>query len=214
MESKMARRRLAQVSTRLTMAAILVIPFAWSAAAGRAQEKTEGTEADSQAIKQVFAQWYEAFSRHDAHAASMTFSEDADFTNMGGVHSHGQKEVEDRLARLFAGNLKAAKRTDMVKSIRYFSPDLAEVDADTVIHGNAARRRFGSAAAQRADGRHHDEAEWALVHQRVPRSGVSGGRRIGSGALRARQDLHRGGRGAEDTKPSESSLPEGGRYKS
>lgn len=133
----MGRTGLAKSSARLATAAMvaLAVMIVSSAPVARAQEKSEGSEADSQAIKQVFAEWYEAFSRHDAHAASMTFSEDADFTNMGGVHSQGRKEVEDRLARLFAGNLKAAKRTDLVKSVRYFSPDLAEVDADTVITG-------------------------------------------------------------------------------
>lgn len=119
------------------MVALLVA--CWFAAAGRATGsppgQAQGSEADSKAIKEVFAEWYGAFSRHDAHAASMTFAEDADFTNMGGVHSHGRKEVEERLARLFAGNLKAARRTDMVKSIRFVTPEIAEVDADTVITG-------------------------------------------------------------------------------
>ena len=113
----------------------------------RAQGQATGTEADSKAIKEVFAEFYEAFSRHDAHAASMTFAEDADFTNMGGVHSHGRKEVEERLARLFAGNLKAARRTDIVKSIRFVTPEIAEVDADTVITGTL--RADGSEVAPR-----------------------------------------------------------------
>jgi uncharacterized protein (TIGR02246 family) len=140
----MGRRRLslarATVMAAVSAAALIFIisAAALSAAAWEpspAQEQATGTEADSKAIKEAFAEFYEAFSRHDAHAASMTFAEDADFTNMGGVHSHGRKEVEERLARLFAGNLKAARRTDMVKSIRFVTPEIAEVDADTVITG-------------------------------------------------------------------------------
>ncbi|PYU25602.1 MAG: hypothetical protein DMG30_04830 [Acidobacteria bacterium] len=110
----------------------------FSLAGSRAQEQAQSSEADSKAIKQVFAVFYESFSRHDAHAAAMTFAEDADFTNMRGVHNHGRKEIEAWLAMLFAGNLKAARRTDIVKSIRFAAPEIAEVDADTVITGTKA----------------------------------------------------------------------------
>jgi uncharacterized protein (TIGR02246 family) len=104
----------------------------------RAQQQAQGNDGDSKAIKQVFAEFYESFSRHDAHAAAMTFAEDADFTNMGGNHDHGRKAIEDHLARLFTGNLKDARRTDIVKNIRFISPEVAEVDADTVITGTKA----------------------------------------------------------------------------
>ena len=120
------------------LALLVLSPSAASRAASRPQDQALGTEADSQAIKQVFAEFYESFSRHDAHAAAMTFAEDADFTNMGGVHNHGRKEIEEHLARLFAGNLKDARRTDIVKSIRFLTPNLASVDADTVISGTKA----------------------------------------------------------------------------
>jgi uncharacterized protein (TIGR02246 family) len=116
-------------------------------AAPPAQGRAQDTEADSRAIKQVFAEWYEAFTRHDAHAAAMTFAEDADFTNMGGVHDHGRKEIEAHLTRIFAGNLKDARRTDMVRSIRYINPKIAEVDADTIITGTL--RADGSQGAPR-----------------------------------------------------------------
>jgi uncharacterized protein (TIGR02246 family) len=115
--------------------ALIVVLFG---AASRAQGQAQGGEADSKAIKQVYAEWYEAFSRHDAHAAAMTFTEDADFTNMRGVHNHGRKEIEAHLATIFAGALGSARRTDTVRNIRFFSPELAEVDADTVISGTKA----------------------------------------------------------------------------
>ena len=137
----MAQKRFAQIRGGLLITAILALAFGLSTTIrGHAQEKLQdpGTEADAQAIKQVFAEWYEAFSRHDAHAASMTFIDDADFTNMGGAHDRGRKEIEAHLARIFAGNLKDARRTDMVKSIRFFTPVLASVDADTVITGTKA----------------------------------------------------------------------------
>jgi uncharacterized protein (TIGR02246 family) len=68
----------------------------------------------------------------------MNFAADADFTNMRGIHCHGRKEIEEWLASLFAGNLKDSHRTDIVRSIRFFTPQLASVDADTVITGTKA----------------------------------------------------------------------------
>jgi uncharacterized protein (TIGR02246 family) len=100
-----------------------------------AQNQPAASDIDSAAIKQVCADFSQSFSRHDAHGVAMTFAEDADFTNMGGRHSHGRQDIEKWFAGLFAGNLKDSQRTDTVRSIRYFTPELAEVDADTVITG-------------------------------------------------------------------------------
>jgi|SRR5579872_5121698 len=132
----MARRRhsLIWAMWGLALALLLFCP----ALPSQAQEQAQGSEADAKAIKQVFAEFYESFSRHDAHAAAMTFAEDADFTNMAGAHQHGRTEVEAHLAMLFAGALKDARRTDIVKSIRFLTPNLASVDADTVISGTKA----------------------------------------------------------------------------
>jgi uncharacterized protein (TIGR02246 family) len=100
-----------------------------------AQESLQGTEADSAAIKQVFAEFYENFTHHDAHATAMTFAPDADFTNMNGIHRRGRKEIEDGFVALFNGRLKDSVRTDIVRNIRFYSPELAAVDADTLILG-------------------------------------------------------------------------------
>lgn len=124
----------ARTAVTLAVAALLLSFFlpAW------AQEQSKGTEADSAAINQVFTAFYGSFSRHDAHAASLAFAEDADFTNMRGVHRHGRMEIEDWLASLFKDALQNARRTDTVRNIRYFTPELAAVDADTIITGTKA----------------------------------------------------------------------------
>ena len=101
----------------------------------RAQDSSKGSDADSAAIKQTFADFYESFSRHDAHATAMMFAEDADFTNMRGIHRHGRTEIEEWFRNLFKGNLKASRRTDIVRSIRFFTPQTATADADTTITG-------------------------------------------------------------------------------
>jgi uncharacterized protein (TIGR02246 family) len=103
--------------------------------AAPSQNQPTAAEADSAAIKQMCADFSENFSRHNAHGVAMTFAEDADFTNMRGNHSHGRMDIENWFASLFRGNLKDSLRTDTVKSIRFFTPELAAVDADTVITG-------------------------------------------------------------------------------
>jgi uncharacterized protein (TIGR02246 family) len=118
-----------------TILAALALSLIFPAPPARAQAQASGSDADSAAIKKVCADFSENFSRHDAHAVAMTFAEDADFTNMNGRHSHGRADIEKWFAGLFRGNLKDSQRADTVKSIRYFSPDLAAVDADSVITG-------------------------------------------------------------------------------
>src|ERR1700687_3299807 len=103
-----------------------------------AQDSSKPTDADSAAIKQTFTEFYESFSHHDAHATAMTFADDADFTNMRGVHRHGRADIDDWFASLFKGNRKASTRTDIWRSIRFFSPQMATVDADTVTTGTKA----------------------------------------------------------------------------
>jgi uncharacterized protein (TIGR02246 family) len=103
-----------------------------------AQSQPNSTDADSAAIKRVCGDFSESFSHHDAHGVAMTFAEDADFTNMTGRHSHGRPDIEKWFAGLFSGNLKDSQRSDTVKSIRFFTPELAEADADTVITGTKA----------------------------------------------------------------------------
>jgi uncharacterized protein (TIGR02246 family) len=118
----------------LAMVLILFAPLP----ASRAQDSSKVADADSAAIKQTFTDFYESFSHHDAHATAMTFAEDADFTNMRGIHRHGRTEIEEWFANLFKGNLKSSNRTDIVRSIRFFTPQAATVDADTVITGTKA----------------------------------------------------------------------------
>lgn len=109
-----------------------------SAPAFPAQESSQGTDADSAAIQQVISDFYKNFTRHDAHSTAMTFAPDADFTNMNGIHRRGRKEIEDGFTALFAGRLKDSVRTDVVRNIRFYSPELAAVDADTLILGTKA----------------------------------------------------------------------------
>jgi uncharacterized protein (TIGR02246 family) len=123
---------------RVFASSSIVLGLFLSLSAFPAQNPLTDSEADSAAIKRVFTDFYENFTRHDAHGTAMTFAADGDFTNMRGVHRRGRKEIEAWFASLFAGNLKDAHRTDIVRSIRFFAPDVATVDADTTITGTKA----------------------------------------------------------------------------
>jgi uncharacterized protein (TIGR02246 family) len=116
-------------------APVLSFVFVMLPGAALAQTQPAAPDAESAAIKQTCAEFSEKFTSHDAHGVALTFAEDADFTNMRGNHSHGRKDIENWFAGLFRGSLKDSVRTDTVRSIRFFTPELAAVDADTVITG-------------------------------------------------------------------------------
>jgi uncharacterized protein (TIGR02246 family) len=121
------------IRSRLMLVSVLLLaaPAAWA-------QQSLGTEADVAAIKQVFKDFYDGFSRHDPKGIAMTFTEDADFTNMGGVKNHGREDIEQKFITLFKGRNRAATRTDIVKNIRFYTPELATADADTTIIGSLA----------------------------------------------------------------------------
>lgn len=105
--------------------AAALLPAAWP------QDKARG--ADEAAIRQTVADFDQSFTSHNAHGTAMTFAEDGDFTNMLGVHKRGRKDIEERFTGLYSGTLGEAQRTDRVRSIRFMTPEVAVVDADTVI---------------------------------------------------------------------------------
>jgi uncharacterized protein (TIGR02246 family) len=114
---------------------VLSLAFLLAPSALRAQGQSAGSDADSAAIKKVCSDFSESFSRHDPHGVALTFADDGDFTNMRGNHSRGRADIEKWFTGLFHGNLKDSVRTDTVRSIRFFTPELAAVDLDTVITG-------------------------------------------------------------------------------
>jgi uncharacterized protein (TIGR02246 family) len=99
------------------------------------QATPANTDADSTAVKQAIADWIDAFNRHDAHATTMAYSEDADLTNMREMNYHGRKEIEELFQTIFATRLKNAHRTAVVKRIRFLTPTLAAVDCDWEMTG-------------------------------------------------------------------------------
>ena len=111
---------------RTTLAIFFLILYSHSSV--QAQEKVQSSEADIAAIKQVVADYADAFNHHDAHATAMLFAEGADFTNLRGATRHGWNDIEQIFVTLYSGILKNAHRTDTVKNVRFLTPDIAVVD--------------------------------------------------------------------------------------
>jgi uncharacterized protein (TIGR02246 family) len=90
---------------------------------------------DRAAIAQTWELFKDAWNKHDAHAFAMTFTEDADFTNVMGKHAQGRANVEAFHAPVFAGIFKDSHQTGKIRSIRFLGPDLAAVDVDWEMTG-------------------------------------------------------------------------------
>ncbi len=85
---------------------------------------------DRAAIARTVVNFVDAWNKHDAHAFAMTFTEDADFTNVAGVHAEGRARIESFHASVFAGIFKESHQTVQIRSIRFLTPALAAVDID------------------------------------------------------------------------------------
>jgi uncharacterized protein (TIGR02246 family) len=133
------------------IAAILILLFATSLAIGLARAAAtddSGNSGEDAALKQVVAGFSDGWNTHDAHAMCASLADDVQWVNWRGEPLGTRQAVEDEHARLFADLYKNTRRTDIVKSIRYLSADLAVVDDYWTMTG--ARKRDGSEWPYRA----------------------------------------------------------------
>jgi uncharacterized protein (TIGR02246 family) len=123
------------------MQAPCIVLFAAIFALGRIPELSHqssangGEEKDRAAIAQTVDRFRDAWNTHDVHAFALTFTDDADFTNVAGVHAQGRANIEAFHAPVFAGIFKESHQTDRVRSVRFLKPDLAAVDIDWEMTG-------------------------------------------------------------------------------
>ena len=105
-----------------------------------AQQKPAPDHAkDRAAIERTLKNFLDAWNTHDAHAFSLTFAPDADFTNVIGMHAHGRTNVETFHARVFATVFKHSHQTAQIRSVRFLAPRLAAVDVDWQMTGATDR---------------------------------------------------------------------------
>ena len=108
---------------------LLAVPLAINLTrAAAARPADSGATADEAAIKQVVAGFSDGWNSHDAHNMCVSLADDVQWVNWRGEVLQSRKEVEEQHATLFGGLYKNTHRTDTVKSIRYFTRELASVD--------------------------------------------------------------------------------------
>jgi uncharacterized protein (TIGR02246 family) len=91
---------------------------------------------DEKPVRALLEALGDAFAKLDAHAFSMAFHEDADFTNVWGMTAHGRKAIEEFHRPLLEGDgsgpilsFKHAETKVLDTRIRFLRPDVACVDA-------------------------------------------------------------------------------------
>jgi len=125
----------------LILALLFAMPLAISVARAAAADDSANSSEDA-AVKQVVAGFSDGWNTHDAHAMCASLADDIQWVNWRGEPLGSRQAVEDEHAKLFADLYKNTRRTDIVKTIRYISPDLAVVDDYWTMTG--ARKRDGS----------------------------------------------------------------------
>lgn len=90
---------------------------------------------DEQPIRALLDAFAQAFAQRNAHAFSMAFHEDADFTNVWGMKAHGRKAIEEFHRPLLEGDgagpipsFKNAEFKVVETRIRFLRPDVAFAD--------------------------------------------------------------------------------------
>jgi uncharacterized protein (TIGR02246 family) len=111
--------------------------------------KANSNAADEAAIKQLVANWSEAFNHKDARACAVLFTEDAEFTSVRGASDHGRPAIEKHYQDVFSTFLKNANRTDTVRSVRFLSPKIASVDTVFEMTGATAPNSTTPTAARK-----------------------------------------------------------------
>ncbi|MGA8797460.1 MAG: SgcJ/EcaC family oxidoreductase [Candidatus Cybelea sp.] len=108
---------------------------------------TDARAPDRVAIGQTMDAFVNAWNAHDPRAFALTFTPDADFTNVLGATAHGRADIESFHVPVFATIFKASHLTGAIRSIRFLTAELAAVDVDWQMTG--AQSPNGSPAGLR-----------------------------------------------------------------
>ncbi|MBV9850152.1 MAG: SgcJ/EcaC family oxidoreductase [Armatimonadetes bacterium] len=101
-----------------------------------------GPAPDVRAIRRLLDAYQDAWNRHDAHAFSLVFTPDAEFTNVRGVpYPGGRAGIEKAHAPLFATMFRDSHNTTTAVHVKFLRPDVAAVEVRWRMTG--ARDRQG-----------------------------------------------------------------------
>jgi uncharacterized protein (TIGR02246 family) len=96
---------------------------------GFATAQTAQMVKDAQSMQTVLDDLSAAWNKHDAKAFSLSFSEDADFTNVRGMSAHGRTDIEKFHEQPFSTWFKNSNLKITSKKIRFITADITSVDA-------------------------------------------------------------------------------------
>ena len=136
---------------------------------------TDHTE-DERAIRDLFRELLDDWSRGDGDAYGSRFTEDADYVAFDGTHTKGRSDIAASHQQLFDKYLKGTRLTGRIESVRFLGPDTALVHAvgGTVMRGKTRpspeRNSIQTLVAVRRD----DQWRFAAFHNSRVRP-ISGG---------------------------------------
>lgn len=131
---------------RTHLKAILAVLVLISITAAVSWAKADSKAADETAIKKLVANFNDCFNRKDAHACTMLYAEDGEFTSSrGDMYTQGHPAMEKHYQQVFSTFLKNAHRTGTVRRIRFLSPTMASVDTDWELVGATSPYGTGEA---------------------------------------------------------------------
>jgi uncharacterized protein (TIGR02246 family) len=91
--------------------------------------------AAEEAIKMTIDRLARAWNVHDPRSYSLTFAEDADFTNVFGQSFHGRQAIEAQHAPIFLTMFKSSHLSTERPVVRLINKDLAAVDVTWYMKG-------------------------------------------------------------------------------
>ena len=100
--------------------------------ASLAQQKETRSE-DEAAVRQVIDALADAWTKGDAKQWGAQFTDDADFTAWMGMTVKGREAITRSHEGIFQGPYKSTKQRGTVQSVRFLSPDVAVVHAESTV---------------------------------------------------------------------------------
>ncbi|MCA1602299.1 MAG: SgcJ/EcaC family oxidoreductase [Acidobacteria bacterium] len=132
-------------------------------------QTARGSAKDEAAIRQVLAQFEQAFEKRDAKIYAANFAEDADWENAFGSREKGRANIEQRLAGVYK-MFQQANQTIKETRISFVTPNVAVADVDREIVGqvsDAGDRKLPPRRVRTTHVFRKDKRKWQVVIFRV-----------------------------------------------
>jgi uncharacterized protein (TIGR02246 family) len=117
--------------------AVAIVTLVAPAVFGQEDKVSASRAKEEEAIRQVLAQFEQAFDKRDAKIYAKSFVEDADWENAFGSREKGRANIEKRLTGVYQ-MFQQAKQQIVELRIRFITSDVAVADVDREIVGSVS----------------------------------------------------------------------------